>query len=175
MRVLVVEDEPKIAASIERVLRAERYQPDVALDGVTALGLMEHHDYDIVILDRLLPDLDGLEVLRLARARGIGTPVLMLTALDTVDHRVSGLDAGADDYLTKPFAFKELLARIRALSRRVPEPTEERLAAGDIVLDPVRHRVTVEGRSEDLSAREYALLGYLDPGKRSSRYATTDP
>ncbi len=109
----------------------------------------------------MLPDLDGLEVLRLLRSRGVSTPVLMLTALGTLDHRVSGLDAGADDYLPKPFAFAELLARLRALARRAPDLTDEQLSAGDIQLDPVRHRVTVGDASEDLSAREYALLGYL--------------
>ena len=161
MRVLVVEDEPKISAAIERVLTAERYSTDVAGDGVAALALAEHHGYDIIVLDRLLPDLEGVEVLRLLRARGVDTPVLMLTALDTIDDRVSGLDAGADDYLAKPFAFRELLARMRALARRAPEQPAERVSAGDIELDPVRHRVTVGARSEDLSAREYALLGYL--------------
>jgi DNA-binding response OmpR family regulator len=161
MRVLVVEDEPKIAAAIHRVLEAERHSTDVATDGVGALALAEASDYDVIVLDRLLPDLEGVEVLRLLRARGVDTPVLMLTALDTIDDRVTGLDAGADDYLTKPFSFRELLARLRALARRSPETEGERLVAGDIELDPVRHRVTVGAESEDLSAREYALLGYL--------------
>ena len=106
MRVLVVEDEPKIAAAIHRVLTAEHYSSDVAADGVAALALAEGNGYDVIVLDRLLPDLEGVEVIRLLRTRGIDTPVLMLTALDTIDDRVAGLDAGADDYLTKPFAFK---------------------------------------------------------------------
>jgi DNA-binding response OmpR family regulator len=109
----------------------------------------------------MLPDIDGLELLRLLRDRGIGTPTLMLTALGTVEHRVSGLDAGADDYLAKPFAFTELLARLRALARRRPAVPPRRLAAGDIELDELRHVVRVGERSIELSAREFAFLGYL--------------
>ena len=121
VRVLIVEDETKIARAIERVLLAERYAADIAEDGVAALALASERDYDVILLDRMLPDLDGMEVLRLLRSRGVRSPVLMLTALGTLDHRVAGLDAGADDYLAKPFAFSELLARIRALARRSPE------------------------------------------------------
>jgi two-component system, OmpR family, response regulator len=161
MRILVVEDEPKMAEALRRVLAAERNAVDVAEDGVGALALAADRDYDVIVLDRMLPDLDGVEVLRLLRSRGVSTPVLMLTAMGTLEHRVSGLDAGADDYLPKPFAFAELLARLRALARRAPDLGGERLAAGDIVLDAVRHRVTVGDRGEDLSAKEYALLGYL--------------
>jgi two-component system OmpR family response regulator len=161
MRILVVEDEPKMAEAIRRVLVAERNAVDVADDGIGALGFAGEHDYDVIVLDRGLPDLDGLEVLRLLRSRGVNTPVLMLTALGSLEHRVAGLDAGADDYLPKPFAFAELLARLRALARRAPDLGSDRLASGDIVLDAVRHRVTVGDRGEDLSAKEYALLGYL--------------
>lgn len=161
MRILIVEDEPKMAEAIRRVLVAERNSVDLAEDGVAALALAGDRDYDVIVLDRGLPDLDGLEVLRLLRSRGVSTPVLMLTALGTLEHRVAGLDAGADDYLPKPFAFAELLARLRALARRAPDLGGGRLAAGDIVLDDVRHRVTVGDRGEDLSAKEYALLGYL--------------
>jgi two-component system OmpR family response regulator len=161
MRILVVEDEPRMAAAIGRVLVAERHGVDLTPDGISALELAGHRDYDVIVLDRMLPDLDGLEVLRLARARGVTTPILMLTALGGLEHRVAGLDAGADDYLPKPFAFAELLARLRALGRRVPELTPDRLVVGDIALDPMRHRVTVGDQGEDLSAREYALLGYL--------------
>ncbi len=161
MRILIVEDEEKIAKAIDRVLTAERYATDMAADGVAALALVSEQDYDVILMDRMLPDLDGLEVLRLMRSRGVGTPVLMLTALGSLDHRVEGLDGGADDYLAKPFAFNELLARIRALGRRGPERAAEPLTAGDIVLDPLRIRFSVGDRSEELSAREFALLAYL--------------
>jgi DNA-binding response OmpR family regulator len=161
VRVLIIEDEEKIARAIDRVLTAERYGTDVALDGMSGLALASERDYQVILLDRMLPDLDGMEVLRLLRSRGVGTPVLMLTALGTLDHRVAGLDAGADDYLAKPFAFSEMLARIRALTRRAPEPSDERLSAGDLVLDPLRFRVAVGSLTQDLSAKEFALLSYL--------------
>jgi DNA-binding response OmpR family regulator len=161
MHVLVVEDEPKMAALIRRVLVAERHVVDVAPDGVTALAMAGTAPHDVVVLDRMLPDIDGFTVLRLLRAKGIATPVLMLTALGTVDDRVAGLDAGADDYLAKPFAFSELLARIRALGRRPAPSTETRLAAGDIALDELRHVAQVGDRTVDLSAREFALLGFF--------------
>jgi DNA-binding response OmpR family regulator len=162
MRVLVVEDEPKMAELIRRVLVAERLVADVAPDGTSAIALASGGEpYDVVVLDRMLPDMDGVEVVRRLRAKAIASPVLMLTALGSVEHRVAGLDAGADDYLTKPFAFAELLARIRALARRPVERVEERLVAGDIELDEVRHVARVGDQSVDLSAREFALLGYL--------------
>jgi DNA-binding response OmpR family regulator len=161
VRVLVIEDEDKIARAIQRVLTAERHATDMAADGVTGLALASDREYDVILLDRMLPDLDGVEILRLLRARGVDTPVLMLTALGTLEHRVTGLDAGADDYLPKPFAFSELLARLRALARRTPERLPERLVAGDLVLDPLRIRVSVGDAAQDLSAREFALLGYL--------------
>lgn len=160
-RVLLVEDEERMADAMRRVLVAERYTVDVASDGETALELSSQHSYDVVLLDRMLPGISGEQVLRTMRRRGNSTPVLMVTALSALDHRVEGLDAGADDYLPKPFAFSELLARLRALTRRSPELVAERLAAGAIALDPDRHQVTVGERSELLSAREYALLGYL--------------
>jgi DNA-binding response OmpR family regulator len=160
-RCLLIEDEPRMADAIRRVLIAEHYTVDVARDGTEAIGFLLQGTYDIVVLDRLLPDMTGIDVIRDMRARRIATPVLMLTALSALEHRIEGLDAGADDYLPKPFAFSELLARMRALTRRSPEIASERLTAGDIELDPVRHEVVVEGRSELLSAREYALLGYL--------------
>jgi DNA-binding response OmpR family regulator len=140
---------------------SERYVVDVAHDGVSALALASDQAPDLIVLDRLLPDLDGLEVIRLLRSRGNTTPVLMLTALGTLEHRVGGLDAGADDYLAKPFAFSELLARLRALGRRVPELSMDAPHMGDVRLDPTRHRLVVGDRAEDLSAREYALLDYL--------------
>jgi DNA-binding response OmpR family regulator len=150
-----------MADAIRRVLVAEHYTVDLAADGEAALAFLGQHSYDVVILDRLLPGIGGDDVLRTMRGKGIATPVLMLTALSALEHRVEGLDAGADDYLPKPFAFSELLARLRALARRRPDLVTERLSAGDIELDPERHQVTVVGRSEPLSAREYALLGYL--------------
>jgi DNA-binding response OmpR family regulator len=161
MRIMVVEDEEKIARAIERVLDAERHSTDLAPDGVSALALAAEHDYDVVLMDRMLPDLDGLEVVRLLRSRGVTVPVLMLTAMGSLDHRVEGLDGGADDYLAKPFAFSELLARIRALGRRAPVRVEDSLTAGDLVLDPSRITVSVGERREELSAREFALLAYL--------------
>jgi DNA-binding response OmpR family regulator len=165
MRILLVEDEPKMAELIRRVLVAERHVVDRAGDAVGALSLATAPasvPYDVLVLDRMLPDLDGLDLLRLMRTRGIRTPALMLTALGGVEDRVAGLDAGADDYLAKPFAFAELLARVRALGRRatgaVPAP---RLAAGDLELDEERHVARVGESSVDLSAREFALLAYL--------------
>jgi DNA-binding response OmpR family regulator len=165
MRILLVEDEPKMAELIRRVLVAERHVVDRAGDAVGALSLATAPasvPYDVLVLDRMLPDLDGLDLLRLLRTRGIRTPALMLTALGGVEDRVAGLDAGADDYLAKPFAFAELLARVRALGRRatgaVPAP---RLAAGDLELDEERHVARVGEGSVDLSAREFALLAYL--------------
>ncbi len=160
-KILLVEDEPRMADAIRRVLVAERYTVDVGRDGGEALALLGQTTYEVVVLDRLLPDMTGIDVLRQMRARRVKTPVLMLTALSALEHRIEGLDAGADDYLPKPFAFSELLARLRALSRRSPEIASQRLSAGSIELDPVRHEVSVNGRSELLSAREYALLGYL--------------
>jgi DNA-binding response OmpR family regulator len=161
MRILVVEDVAKMAELIRRVLAAERHVVDVAADGASALAFAEGQEYDVVVLDRMLPDIDGVEVLRQMRGAGIETPVLMLTALGTVDHRVGGLDAGADDYLTKPFAFNELLARLRALARRPPQQAEPRLVAGDLELDEARHVARSGEHIVELSAREFALLGYL--------------
>jgi len=161
VRVLLVEDEARLAEMIRRVLSAERHVVDVAPDGVSAVALADRAEYDVIVLDRMLPDLEGTAVLRLLRAKGDATPVLMLTALGAVEERVEGLDAGADDYLAKPFAFAELLARIRALGRRPAAAADTRLAAGDLELDELRHVARVGDRSVDLSAREFALLGYL--------------
>ncbi len=160
-RLLLVEDEPRMADAVRRVLVAEHYVVDLAHDGSEALAFLGAQDYDVVVLDRILPDVPGLDVLRTMRAKKIETPVLMLTALSALEHRVEGLDSGADDYLAKPFAFSELLARLRALARRSPDLQPERVSVGDIELDPVRHQLTVAGKSELLSAREYALMGYL--------------
>jgi DNA-binding response OmpR family regulator len=161
MRLLVVEDEPRMGELIRRVLVAEHHAVDLAPDAVSGLAFVAAGEYDVLILDRMLPDLDGLELLRLMRARGVSAPALMLTALGSVEHRVAGLDAGADDYLAKPFAFSELLARIRALGRRAAPTAESRLAVADVELDEERHVVRVGERTVDLSAREFALLAYL--------------
>lgn len=161
MRILVVEDEPKMASLIRRVLVAERHVVDVAPDGLAAIGLASASNYDAIVLDRMLPDVDGLTVLRLLRSKGVTSPVLLLTALGSVEERIAGLDAGADDYLPKPFSFGELVARLRALGRRPPTPDESHVAAGDLELDELRHAAQVGDRSVELSAREFALLGFL--------------
>jgi DNA-binding response OmpR family regulator len=161
MRVLVVDDEPRMGELIRRVLLAERHVVDLAEDGIGALALAKAGGYDVIVLDRMLPDLDGTEVLQLLRSRGDRTPVLLLTALGSVEQRVAGLDAGADDYLAKPFAFSELLARLRALSRRPVTAAEELLVAGDIELDEQRHVARVADRTVELTAREFAFLSYL--------------
>ena len=158
---MVVEDEPKMAGLIRRVLTAERHTVDIAPDGLSAIALAEGPPYDAIVLDRGLPDIDGLTVLRILRTKGVQTPVLLLTALGSVEERIAGLDAGADDYLPKPFSFAELVARIRALGRRPAAAADTRLIAGDLELDELRHAVQVGDRSMDLSAREFALLGYL--------------
>jgi DNA-binding response OmpR family regulator len=176
MKVLLVEDEPKMAALIRRVFTAERFVVDAAGDGATAIALATSGDYDVAVVDRMLPDMDGLAVIRVIRAKGVRTPVLMLTALGSVDQRVEGLDAGADDYLPKPFAFTELLARVRALARREGPAPLQRLAAGDVELDESRHTARVGDLSVDLSAREFALLGFLirHPGQVLTRRQILD-
>src|SRR5689334_22580683 len=158
MRVLVVEDEPRMAALVRRGLVQEGHAADVAASGEDALWLAEAHQYDAIVLDVMLPGLSGFETCRQLRNAGVWTPVLMLTARDAVEDRVAGLDAGADDYLTKPFSLAELFARLRALVRRggLERPTE--LVVGDLRLDPASRRVW-RGKTEvELSPKEYALL-----------------
>ncbi len=171
MRILVVEDERRIAAFIKRGLEEERYAVDVAYDGEEALDWTAVVDYDLIVLDVLLPKKDGIQVCRELRTQGNQVPILMLTARDAIEDRVRGLDSGADDYLVKPFAFQELLARIRALLRRSGEVKTTRLQVGDLVLDTITHRATRGGRVIELTAREYALLELLmrHPGQVLTR------
>jgi heavy metal response regulator len=171
MRILVVEDERRITAFIKRGLEEERYAVDVAYDGEEALDWAAMVDYDLIVLDVLLPKKDGIEVCRELRAQGNKVPILMLTARDAIEDRVQGLDSGADDYLVKPFAFQELLARIRALLRRSGEIKTARLLVGDLVLDTLTHRASRGGQVIELTAREYALLEFLmrHPGQVLSR------
>jgi two-component system OmpR family response regulator len=158
MRLLVVEDEPKLLTLLERGLREEGHVVDTAARGDDALWMAGSGVYDAIVLDVMLPGLDGFGVCRELRARDLWTPVLMLTARDATDDRISGLDAGADDYLVKPFAFGELLARLRAIVRRAPVERPVELLVGDLRLDPAAHRAWRGETELDLSAREYALL-----------------
>jgi len=161
MRILVVEDEPRMANVITRGLREQSYAVDVAPDGIDGLYQASINDYDVIVLDVLLPHRDGYEVCRELRQRGNTTPVLMLTARATVDDRITGFDAGADDYLTKPFSFRELLARIRALLRRDSQLRPDVLEIADLVVDSASHRVARDNKEVQLTAKEYALLEYL--------------
>lgn len=161
MRLLLVEDEPKVASFIRRALEEESYAVDVCGDGTTGLDWAQGVDYDLIILDLMLPGLPGLQLLRQLRAAGVKTPVLILTARSEVDQRVKGLDAGADDYLTKPFAIEELIARARALFRRASGTPTGTLQVDDLVLNPVTREVTRGGQRIELTAKEYALLEYL--------------
>ena len=161
MRVLVVEDEPGIAQFIRQGLREAGYAVDVAYDGEEGLDYVYVAEYDVLVLDILLPKLDGLDVLHALRARGVKTPVLLLTAKDTVEDRVRGLDSGADDYLVKPFAFPELVARLRALLRRPPLQIDPVLHLGDLAMDTARREVRRGGRLIELSPREFTLLEYF--------------
>ena len=158
MRVLVVEDDFKLAAAIRRGLRFEGIVVDVAGGGEEAIRMIGATDYDAVLLDVMLPDVDGFETCRRLRAKGAWLPILMLTARDAVEDRVRGLDGGADDYLTKPFSLAELLARLRALVRRGPVERPTVLGVGDLRLDPATHEVWRGEHRIDLSAREFALL-----------------
>jgi DNA-binding response OmpR family regulator len=162
MRILLVEDERKISAYVKRGLEESGYAVDPAYTGREALDWAESAPYDVIILDILLPEMDGLSVCRELRKRGDRTPVLMLTARDTVDDRVAGLDAGADDYLVKPFAIKELFARLRALTRRAGEtPKSAVMQFADLTLDTRTHQVRRSGKTIELAAKEYAVLECL--------------
>jgi two-component system response regulator MprA len=158
MRILVVDDEPALRSSLERALGLDAYEVELAEDGSAALDRLALAPVDAVVLDVAMPKVDGLEVCRRLRAAGDRTPVLMLTARDAIDDRVDGLDAGADDYLVKPFALRELRARLRALLRRVEDPAVPELRYADLVLDTAAHRVTRGAREVGLSRTEFALL-----------------
>ncbi len=176
MRVLVVEDEASIADFLVRGLTEQGYAVDLARDGAAALELLAVATIDVVVLDVMLPKVDGFEVCRRMRAGGDATPVLMLTARDAVEDRVRGLDTGADDYLLKPFAFSELLARVRALSRREREMTDRVLRVGDLELDTATREARRGGRAIELTTKEYALLEYLmhNPGRVLTRTMITE-
>jgi len=161
MRILLVEDEPGAAQMLAKGLRERSYAVDVATDGETAVYQAGVNDYDLVILDVMLPLKDGFEVCRELRAGGLTVPILMLTARDAPPDRVAGLDSGADDYLIKPFDFHELLARLRALLRRGPALRPETVEIADLIIDMRARRVTRDGRQIELTAKEYALLEYL--------------
>lgn len=161
MRILVVEDEHKIANSIKRGLEQEGFAADVAYDGEMGFDLASSEDYDVVVLDLMLPKMDGMTVCKKLRQEGSNTPILILTAKGELDDKINGLNSGADDYLVKPFAFAELVARIKALSRRPKEALGTTLSLGDLVLDTVNFSVKKNGHEIVLSKKEYALLEYL--------------
>lgn len=178
MHILIVEDEKKLAILLRRVLSEERHIVDVANDGASGLDLAGSGTYDLVILDVMLPKMDGFEVLREMRTYGVETPVLMLTAKGAIEDRVLGLKSGADDYLIKPFAMAELLARVDALLRRRTQSldTSAELQVGGLVLDLVRHEVRRDGKIIELTAKEFALLEYLmrNSGQVLTRTQITD-
>ena len=161
MRILIVEDEKKVSAFIKKGLEEETYAVDIAPDGEEGLLLGEQNQYDLIILDLMLPKIDGLEVLSRLRGRKIETPILLLTAKDSVEDKVTGLNQGADDYLTKPFAFSELLARIRVLLRRGKADVQTKLEIADLTLDLVSHKVIRENHDIELTGKEYSLLEYF--------------
>ncbi|HEU5183100.1 MAG TPA: response regulator transcription factor, partial [Gemmatimonadaceae bacterium] len=161
MRLLLAEDDPQLREALARGLREQTFAVDTVADGEHAVIQAAVHGYDAIVLDVLMPRRDGLEVCRELRNRGSHVPILLLTARDAVEDRIAGLDAGADDYLTKPFAFGELLARIRALLRRRGEVIPSTIVVGDLIVDTRRHVVTRGGRAIPLTAREYVFLNYL--------------
>ena len=177
MHILVVEDEQRLAALLRRVLREERHVVDVANDGHSGLSLALNDNYDLLILDLMLPGMDGLEICRTLRGRGIQVPILMLTARGAVEDRVAGLEVGADDYLTKPFAMQELLARVKVQLRRGRSPgSDTQLQVGDLTLDLLRHEARRGERVIQLTAKEFALLEFLmrHPGQVLTRTQIMD-
>jgi len=171
VRVLIVEDDRRLAESLRRSLVESRMAVDVAHDGEEALAAAGSTTYDVIVLDVMLPRLDGLEVTRSLRERRVDTPILMLTARDGVDDRVAGLDAGADDYLVKPFALREVVARLRALTRRHVPNRKAQLRAGNLLLDTAAQTLTVDDRAVELTAKEFVILEYflLNQGRLLTR------
>ena len=171
MHILIAEDEQKTRAYLAQGLTENGFVVDTASDGRVAMRLVREHSYDAVVLDVMLPSMDGWSIVRQLRECGISTPILFLTARDSVEDRVKGLELGGDDYLVKPFSFSELLARVRSLLRRAPEMQPERIQVGELVLDPIRHRADRAGQSLHLTPREFALLALLarHPGRVFSR------
>lgn len=161
MRILVIEDEKKIADFVKRGLKEEGYAVDIAYDGEQGYFLAKTNDYDVILLDLMLPKIDGITLCKRLKEEKVASPVIMLTAKDTVKDKVRGLDSGADDYLTKPFDFEELLARIRAILRKKDSGAATKLQVEDLVLDLVTHGVIRAGKEIELTAKEYALLEYL--------------
>ncbi|MDX8376628.1 MAG: heavy metal response regulator transcription factor [Mariprofundales bacterium] len=171
MKILVVEDEARVAQFVQKGLREEGHAVDVAYDGEEGDFLANVNDYDLIILDVMLPKKNGLHVCRDIRKNGINTPVLMLTARDSIEDRVRGLDSGADDYLSKPFAFEEFLARVRALLRRSSDVKTPTLKLADLELDPINRRISRGSKPIRLTTKEYSLLEYMlrNPNKVLSR------
>src|SRR6202011_526764 len=161
MRILLIEDEPKVSALVKRGLTAERYAVDITADGREGLEFTETYPYDLILLDLMLPSLSGVEVLQLIRRTNQYVPILVLTARDSVDDKVKLFEIGADDYLTKPFAFAELLVRVKALLRRGPVNRSSTLRIGDLELDRLTQQVKRGGKRIELTAKEYSLLEYL--------------
>ncbi len=173
MQLLLVEDDSRVARAVDRGLREAGHQVEVSHDGVEGLVRAQTGIHDLIVLDILLPGMDGIEICRTIRRQGLRTPVLMLTARDAVSDRVKGLDAGADDYLVKPFALEELLARVRALNRRSKDGIEEDvLRVGDLALDLARHEAFRGNQAIELTAKEFSLLTYLM--RHSGRALTKD-
>ena len=161
MRILIVEDEKKVAAFIKKGLEEETYAVDIATDGEEGFHLGEQNQYDLIILDLMLPKINGLDILSGLRSQNIETPILLLTAKDSVEDKVEGLNQGADDYLTKPFAFSELLARIRVLLRRGKSESKTTLEIADLTLNLVSHKVSRGNEEIELTGKEYSLLEYF--------------
>jgi len=161
MRILIIEDEKKVASFIKKGLEEEYFAADIAYDGREGLKFATSEEYDVIIMDVMLPYMDGFTLVKEIRKQNILTPVLMLTVKDSIKDRVEGLDSGADDYLTKPFAFEELIARLRALLRRNESSKTSKLIAGDLVIDLLSHKITRNVRDIILTPKEYAILEYL--------------